>query len=91
MGGPFDSLLVYSSCRTLTRANEMVMRSGVWEVRGSSGPVRTGTCRDSSRNSGRPNRTIIRQKEIPTAGLTCGGFDKGEYVNASAEGGVVAL
>jgi len=50
--------------------------------------VRADVCQVSSWVLGRmrPNRTMIRQKEIPTTGLVCGRFDEVNDANVRTEG-----
>ena len=73
--GRSSNSLVYMLWRTLSWENETGTRLGpgarqAW--------MRTDKCQVSSRASGktRPNRTMIRQKVIPTAGPVCGDLTK---------------
>lgn len=73
MGNSSDSLRTCTSRWILTWGNETATRSG---MRVREVGVREDVYQVSSRASGRtrPNRTMIRQKEIPTAGPDCGGL-----------------
>jgi len=71
MGMAFVSLTLYASCRVSTLGNETETR---WEPNDREDGVRTDGHQVSCWATGRilPNRTMIRQKHIPSIGLDCG-------------------